>query len=118
LNLLEIEKGQHFAEEVLRVADRLADAARLVGAHMAVGLTLFWQGKLEPALAHFWRGFELFDPEMRFPDWPGSHPVMQCQFFSMLISWMLGYPDRSLDRARSRGPQGMNGWGERPAAEL
>ena len=101
LNLLEMEKAQHFAEEALRVAERLDDAARLVGAHMALGVTLFWQGKLEPALAHFRRGFELFDPNMQFPDWPGSHPGVQCQFFPMLISWMLGYPDRSLEELRA-----------------
>jgi hypothetical protein len=45
---------------------------------VALGVTLFPQGKLEPALAHFRRGFELFDPNMQFPDWPGSHPGVQC----------------------------------------
>jgi hypothetical protein len=65
---LEMEKAQHFAEEELRVAERLDDAARLVGAHMGLGLTLYYQGKLGPALAHFRRGFELFDPNMQFPD--------------------------------------------------
>ena len=74
MNLLEMEKAQHFAEEALRVAERLDDAARLVGAHMALGVMLYYQGKLEPALAQFRRGFELFDPNMQFPDWPGSHP--------------------------------------------
>src|SRR5262249_14376503 len=44
-NLLEMEKAQHFAEEALRVAERLDDAARLVGAHMTLGQTLFVQGK-------------------------------------------------------------------------
>jgi predicted ATPase len=67
---------------------------------MALGSTLYWQGKLAPALAHFRRGVEMFDPNMQFPDWPGSHPDVQCQFFRMLISWMLGYPDRSLDELR------------------
>ncbi len=100
-NLLEMEKAQHFAEEAMRVAERLGDAARLVGAHQALGLTLFWQGKVEPALAHFRRGFEMFDPNMQFPDWPGSHPGVQCQSWQMLISWMLGYPDRSLDELRA-----------------
>ena len=99
-NLLEMEKAQHFAEEALRVAERLDDPARLVGGHMAIGGTLYWQGKLEPALAHFRRGFELFDPDTQLPDWPGSHPGLQCQLFPMLISWMLGYPDRSLDELR------------------
>jgi predicted ATPase len=37
LNLHEMEKAQHFAEEGLRVAERLDDAARLVGAHTTLG---------------------------------------------------------------------------------
>jgi predicted ATPase len=100
-NLLEMEKAQHFAEEVMRVAERLGDAARLVGAHMAVAAVLFYQGKLEPALPHYQRGFEMFDPNMQFPDWPGAHPAALCQLFPALISWMLGYPDRALDELRS-----------------
>jgi class 3 adenylate cyclase/tetratricopeptide (TPR) repeat protein len=99
--LREMEKSQHFAEEALRVAERLDDAAHLVGARVALGFTLYWQGKLEPALAQFRRGFDLFDPNMQFPDWPGSHPGVQCQFFPTLISWMLGYPDRSLDELQA-----------------
>jgi tetratricopeptide (TPR) repeat protein len=101
LNLLEMEKAQHFAEEALRVAERLGDATHLVGAHMALGVPLYRQGKLEPALAHFRRGFEMFDPNMQFPDWPVSHPGVQYQFFSALISWMLGYADRSLDELKA-----------------
>jgi class 3 adenylate cyclase/tetratricopeptide (TPR) repeat protein len=101
LRLLEMEKSQHFAEEAMHVAERLDDAARLVGAHMALGVTLFFQGKLDPALAQFRRGFEMFDPNMQFPDWPGSHPGVQCQFWPMVISWMLGYPDRSLEELRA-----------------
>jgi tetratricopeptide (TPR) repeat protein len=101
LNLLEMEKAQHFAEEAMRVAERLGDAARLVGAHTALGNTLFFQGKLEPALVHFRRGFEMFDPNMQFPDWPAVHPGVQCRFDLALISWMLGYPDRHLEELRA-----------------
>ena len=96
-----MEKSQHFAEEALRVAERLGDAARLVGGHMAVAVALFWQGKLDPALAHFRRGFEMFDPIMQFPNWPGANPGVQCQFYPALISCMLGYPDRSFDELRA-----------------
>jgi tetratricopeptide (TPR) repeat protein len=99
--LLEMEKAWHFAEEALRVAERLDDAARLVGGHITVGGVLFFQGKLKPALAHLRRGFEMFDPNMQFPDWPGSHPGGQCQFWPALISWILGYPDRSLGEMRA-----------------
>ena len=97
LNLLDMEKAQPFAEEGLRVAERLGDAARLVWAHLALGNPQFYQGKLEPALAHYRRGFQLFDPNMQFRDWPGTHPGVVCQIYLMLISWMLGYPDRSLE---------------------
>jgi class 3 adenylate cyclase/tetratricopeptide (TPR) repeat protein len=100
-NLLEMEKAQHFAEEALHVAERLNDTARLVGAYTALGATLFFQGKLEPALAHFRRGFELFDPDMQFPDFPGPHPGVQCQYLLPFISWTLGYPHRSLDELRA-----------------
>ena len=100
-NQFEMEKSQHFAEEALRVAERLGDAARLVGGHMTLGVALFFQGKLEPSLAQLRRGFEMFDPTMQFPNWPGSNPGVQCQFFPMLISWMLGYPDRSFDELRA-----------------
>jgi predicted ATPase len=100
-NLLEMEKAQHFAEEALRVAERLGDAARLVGAHAVLGNALCFQGKLEPALAHSRRGFEMFDPNMQFRDWPGAHPAVQCQIFLALISWMLGKPDRSLGELRA-----------------
>ncbi len=79
-NLLELERAQHFAEEAMRVAERPDDAARLVGAHKTLGDTLYHQGKVEPALAQFRRSLELFDPHMQFPDWPGSHPAVQCQF--------------------------------------
>ena len=101
LNLLEMEKSQHFAEEALRVAERLDDAAHLVGAHLALGGVLFFRGKLELALARFRRGFEMFDPNMQFPDWPGAHPGVQFQFYLALISWMHGYPNRSLEELRT-----------------
>ena len=73
-NLLEMEKAQHFAEEALRVAERLDDAARLVGAHMALGAALFCQGKLEPALAQFRRGFEHVRSEHAVPGLAGFPP--------------------------------------------
>jgi tetratricopeptide (TPR) repeat protein len=101
LNLLEIETALHLGEEALRVAERLGDAARLVGAHFALGHAFYSQGKLELARPQFRLGLELFDPNMQFPNWPGANPGVQCQFYPALISWMLGYPDRSLDELRT-----------------
>jgi tetratricopeptide (TPR) repeat protein len=101
LGLLEMDKARHFAEKGLRVAERLDDAALLVGARTALGVVLYNQGKLEPALGHLRQSSEMYDPNMQFPDWPASHPGVLCQLFLSLISWMLGYPDRSLDEVRA-----------------
>ena len=53
LALLEIEKAQHFAEEALHVAERLGDAARLVGGHMALGVVLYNRGNSSRRLRNF-----------------------------------------------------------------
>jgi predicted ATPase len=65
-------------------------------APIALASTLYWQGKLEPAFAQYQRASELFDPNIQFPDYPGAHPRVQYRYLLPLISWMLGYPDRSL----------------------
>jgi hypothetical protein len=41
-----MEKAQHFAEEALHVAERLDDAARLFGGHVALGTALFYSGRI------------------------------------------------------------------------
>ncbi len=52
-NLLELEKAQHFAEEAMRVAERLDDAARLVGGHIALGVVLYNRGNSSRRLRNF-----------------------------------------------------------------
>ena len=100
LSLQELEKMRFFAEKALAIAERLDDPARRVGGHMALGAVLFVQGKLEQARVQFHLSLALFDPAAhKFPDWPGSHPAVQCEFYLALTSWMLGYPDRALEEA-------------------
>jgi len=96
----ELAKSQHVAEKALGVAERLGDAARIVGAHQALGAVLYSQGKLTEARTQLQLGLEKFDPAShKFPDWSGSHPALNCQAFMALTSWMLGYPDLARDEA-------------------
>jgi class 3 adenylate cyclase/predicted ATPase len=96
----ELDKSQHFAEEMLRVAERLGDAARLVGAHTSLGATFFFQGKLEQARLQLGLSLEKFDSVSHvFPDWAGCHPAIQCASYLATISWILGYPDRAMEEA-------------------
>jgi hypothetical protein len=91
-------KGQHFAEEALGVAERLGDAARLVGGHQSLGGLRYWQGKRAGTRAAS-PGLRAVRSEHAVPGWPGSHPGVQSQFYVAVIYWMLGYPDRSLEEA-------------------
>ena len=77
------------------------EVARLGDQSIGVEADVSKISDLETALAHVRRGFEMFDPNMQFPDWPGSHPGVQYRFYVALISWMLGYPDRSIDELRA-----------------
>ncbi len=76
LSRLEMEKSQHFAEEVLRLAERHGDAAQTGRGPYGGRPCCFLWGKLEAALSQCRRGRELFDPSMQFPDWPSSHPAV------------------------------------------
>jgi tetratricopeptide (TPR) repeat protein len=78
MNLLEMEKAQHLAEEALRVAERLDDAAHLVGAHVMLATPLYLQGKLESALPHYRRALassrcpQLIEGPIRVAEHPGN----------------------------------------------
>ena len=101
--LTRIGKGAAFrrgGDACRRTARRCGPSRR---GPIALAATLFWQGKLEPAFEQFRRGPEMFDPNMQFPDWPGAHPRVLCQIHLTVISWILGYPDRSLAELRAAG---------------
>jgi class 3 adenylate cyclase/tetratricopeptide (TPR) repeat protein len=100
LGRAELTKSRHFAEEALRVAERLDDASRLGGAHMALGLVLYFLGELVLAGPGLRLGLEIISSNShQFQNWPGAHPAITSETFLALISWMLGYPDRALEEA-------------------
>ena len=71
LNLLEIEKAQHFAEEALRVAERLDDAARLVGGHMALWCDALLSRETRAGACAISAGLRAFRSEHAFPGLAG-----------------------------------------------
>jgi predicted ATPase len=59
----EYVKARQFAEQCLRLAERDDDAALLVQAHWAVGLSLQFIGDLTGSREHFERSIALYDPK-------------------------------------------------------
>ena len=74
VNRLEMEKSQHFAEEAMRVAERLDDTARLVGAHMALGVTLLLPGETRAGACALSAGLRDVRSEHAVPGLAGFPP--------------------------------------------
>lgn len=90
--------------QLLALAKTGRDPAPLLMAHNALGVASLWAGDFEGALEHLDRGIELYQSNERDPS-PVSvfrlvPPGVTCAIHAALALWALGYPDRSVARAR------------------
>jgi predicted ATPase len=98
---MELQTGYELAEQLLTVAQSVQDPAFLVGAHQALGVTLFHLGKMAPARTHLEQGIALYEPRQHcsLAFLYGQDPGVACRSFAALILWFLGYPDQALQRS-------------------
>src|SRR4029453_5571987 len=75
-------------------------SAFLVGAHQALGVTLFHLGELAPARAHLEQGAALYDPQQHssLAFLFGQDPGVACRSFAALPLWLLGYPEQAMEK--------------------
>jgi hypothetical protein len=59
----EFHVDRELGEQLLTLAQRVQDPALLLGAHRALGETLFFLGELTSARVHFEQGIALYDPQ-------------------------------------------------------
>lgn len=100
----EFHTARQVAEQLLAVAHQVAEPALLVEAHRALGNTLYFQGDVATAYAHFAQGIALYTLEQHRPlaMLYENDPGVGCLCFAAVALWNLGYPDRarqSLHRA-------------------
>ena len=97
----EFDKGSRMAEAILRLADQQQDASMLVDAHLLLGANLAFLDDLHAGLEHFDKAIAYFraEPYPRGRYRLGNNPAVACLTTSAFILWMLGYPDRALQRA-------------------
>jgi class 3 adenylate cyclase/predicted ATPase len=88
----ELQTARELGKELLRLSQR---------AHDLLGIALFFLGEFAPALVHLEQGFALYDPRKH-----RSHafratqdPGVACLSYAALPLWLLGYPDRALQRS-------------------
>src|SRR2546430_12373108 len=61
----ELQTAHALGKQLLALAQHVQDSAMLVGAHRALGTTLFWMGAVASAQTHFAQGIALYDPKQR-----------------------------------------------------
>jgi class 3 adenylate cyclase len=97
----EFDKGAQVGREILRLADVQDDPSMRVDGHLVLGSSLALQHDLRGGLEHLDRAIGWFegqgDRSRRFR--LGNNPGVACFTTSALTLWMLGFPDRALERA-------------------
>ncbi|MGH7823114.1 MAG: hypothetical protein ACREQ9_25420, partial [Candidatus Binatia bacterium] len=93
-------RAHALAEQLLEVARSAEDPALLLGAHNALGVTLFYLGDLAPARAHFEKAIRLYDPKLHSPLLSplfrtGQDPAVACRFHQAWTLWLLGDPEQA-----------------------
>jgi predicted ATPase/class 3 adenylate cyclase len=97
----EFDKGAQIGREILRLAEQQNDPSMRVDGHLVLGASLSFLNDLHGGLDHLDKAIACFEPQQhrsrRFR--LGNDPVVACFTTSAFILWMLGFPDRALERA-------------------
>jgi predicted ATPase len=100
-NRAELQTAQVLGEQLLTLAQQVQEAAMLVAAHRALGITLLWLGTVASAHTHFAQGIALYDPQQHRPSafLHGEDAGVVCHSFATWVLWSLGYPDQGLTQS-------------------
>jgi predicted ATPase/class 3 adenylate cyclase len=96
----EFDKGAQIGEQILKLAKDENDRSMLVHGHLVSGINIGFLTDLNLGLDHFDQGIAIYDSEQasarRF--YLGSSPGITCLTTSAFFLWMLGFPDRAINR--------------------
>jgi class 3 adenylate cyclase/predicted ATPase/energy-coupling factor transporter ATP-binding protein EcfA2 len=100
----EHQAAQAVAEQLLDLAQRQHDPALLLGAYLALGITLGNLGAFAPARTHLEQGIALYDPQRHAPPHttPGGRRNLGVSFRALVVEVLeaLGYPDQAVQRSQ------------------
>jgi DNA-binding winged helix-turn-helix (wHTH) protein/tetratricopeptide (TPR) repeat protein len=98
----EPQRAHPLAEEFLRMAQQAQDAALLIEGLVALGVCLFYLGRVATAHAHLQEGLALYDAQRsRAHSFPAGQDlrVLGLTYDAMAL-WVLGYPEQALEQSR------------------
>jgi len=88
------------AREILTLGEREGDARMLINGHLVLGSTVTFIDDLQGGLGHLDQAISLFaaGPARARTAGVGNDPRVACYTTSGLTLWLLGFPDRAVER--------------------
>jgi DNA-binding SARP family transcriptional activator len=98
----ELQTARELGEQLLDLAQSQRDPVLLVGAHRALGNTLYYLGEFRAAQAHFEQGLSFYDPQHHrlYVLLYGQDEGIGCLSYMAWTLWHLGYPDQALNKSQ------------------
>jgi class 3 adenylate cyclase/predicted ATPase len=99
----DLQRARGLAEQLLQSARPSGDARSLFMGHVAVGITLYWQGELSEAREHLQHAFDLGGPlRQRLDSLPYEEVVVLVlnRSYRALALYRLGYSDQAVREGR------------------
>jgi predicted ATPase len=93
----DLQTARELAEQLLRLAQRAQDPARLQVAHYVLGETFYHLGEFPQSQAHLEHGIALYNSKNRLSR-TLHDPGVACLSLGAITLWALGYTDRALKR--------------------
>jgi len=95
------QTAHELAEQLLSLAQRQRDPARLVNGHRRLGQSLFHLGALSAARAHLEQAIALDDPQWHpTVDLSGGRDyAVYARDHAAVVLWLLGYPEQARERS-------------------
>src|SRR5262249_22858683 len=93
---------RELTERLLILAKRAKDRAQLLQVCQALAITTLCLGDPTATREHMEQGLSLYDPQRHGAHTYlfGSDPAVGCLAVGAIALWMLGYPDRAVERSR------------------
>jgi predicted ATPase/class 3 adenylate cyclase len=98
----DFDKAVSLGEYILSLAEQLDDADMRVVGHLTLGTNHAFYSSLAKGLEHLEKGIASYVPKRRRSSRYGfgTDPGIACNITSCMILWLLGYPDKALQRAK------------------
>jgi predicted ATPase len=98
----EHRKALEFSEEIVNLAQRVEDPLQVMLSHLDMAVTHIFLGNLEEAKAHAEQLIAQYGPQQHgsLVFIYGQDPAVVCLAVAIYALWLLGYPERALQRSR------------------